>query len=225
MELKALLQFPVNWKVAEEIERKYEIGRNKYGALYDLKAITILFGSEIIEEVTAEHRWSEIFDSVVTEGKERNGVTKYGLNRIISKQNECFREDIVLPELEAIDGISINGERIKIKSPDGYERTREVKVEQDQSGMMRFQWSYNETVNEERKDKRVKRLKTKKDVPKSVTVRLSAMDPETVELLNEEYHQEKEELKKCVVGKYSISDYIASLVYNHARELEGIYYD
>ena len=225
MELKALLQFPVNWKVAEEIERKYEIGRNKYGALYDLKAITILFGSEIIEEVTAEHCWSEIFDSVVTEGKERNGVTRYGLSRIIDKQRECFRESIVLPELEAIDGISINGERIKIKSPDGYERTREVKVEQDQSGMIRFQWSYNETVNEERKDKRIKRLKTKKDVPKSVTVRLSAMDPETVELINEEYHQEKEELKKCVIGKYSMSDYIASLVYKHACELEGIYYD
>ena len=225
MELKALLQFPVTNEVIEEIDRKYKIGRNKYDTIYDLKAIQILFGSEIIAEVADEYCWSKITDSVITEGKKRNGVTKYGLSRIIDKQRERFKESVVLPELKAIDGISINGERIKIKSPDGYERTKKVKVEQDQSGMMRFQWSYNETVNEERKDKRIKRLKTKKDVPKSVTVRLSAMDPETVELLNEEYQQEKEELKKCVVGKYSISDYIASLVYNHARELEGIYYD
>ena len=225
MELKALLQFPVTEEVSREIERKYKIGRNKYDTLYDLKAIQILFGSEIIDEVAEEYTWSKITDRVETEGKKRNGVTKFGLSRIIDKQRERFREDIVLPELKAIDGIRVNSERIRITSPDGYERTREVKVEQDQSGTIRFQWSYNETVNEERKDKRIKRLKTKKDVPKSVTVRLSAMDPETVELINEEYHQTKAELKECVTGKYTISDHIAGLVYSHARALEGIYYD
>ncbi len=223
MEFKALLQFPVTNEVIEEIDRKYKIGRNKYDTLYDLKAIQILFGSEIIDEVAEEYTWGKIMDRVETEGKKRNGVTKYGLSRIIDKQRERFREEIVLPELKAIDGI--NSERIRITSPDGYERTRKVKVEQDQSGMIRFQWSYNETVNEERKDKRIKRLKTKKDVPKSVTVRLSAMDPETVELINEEYHQVKAELKEYVTGKYSMSDHIAGLVYSHARELEGIYYD
>lgn len=225
MELKALLQFPVTEEVSREIERKYKIGRNKYDTLYDLKAIQILFGREIIDEVAEEYTWGKITDRVVTEGKERNGVTKYGLSRIIDKQRERFREDIVLPELEAIDGIIINGERIEIKSPDGYERIREVKVKQDQNGKTSFQWSYNETVNEERKEKRIKRIKRKKNVPKSVTVRLSAMDPETVELINEEYHQAKAELKECATGKYSISDHIAGLVYSHARALEGIYYD
>lgn len=224
MEFKALLQFPVTEEVSREIERKYKIGRTKYENLYDLKAIQILFGSEIIDEVAEKYTWCKITDRVETEGKKRNGVTQFGLSRIIDKQRERFREDIVLPELEAIDGI-INSERIEIKSPDGYERIREVKAKQDQNGKTCFQWSYNETVKEERKEKRIKRIKKKKNVPKSVTVRLSAMDPETVELINEEYHQTKEELKECVTGKYSISDHIAGLVYSHARTLEGIYYD